>query len=287
MRALLTILLLCLSVDIQALTISVGDRFFDRETGVTYTVREVRMEKYVFMTDHDDNNMLSLTKVDGKEGEYILEPSRQADEPTIPGAEFGWPVKYYLDGSKAILGFYTPHGKLLYSMQGIPEGGVTPEREDYRFKVSFIIRAGDVDYVDQVVVKGYTPLDENPCLEYKHELVERQVEVPNPKGAANWADDKTDINFDGYPDLLIFLGRNCVGRIAEYYAAYVWDEENKCFALVPGFDEICNPVFHPDSKTITSTVRTDATEKTTWTYVWDGWQLEIINEETSNLFDDD
>ena len=285
MKALLTILLLCLSVNIQALTISVGDRFLDRETGVMYTVREVRMDKYVFMTDHDDNNMLSLTKVDGKEGEYILEPSRQADEPTIPGAEFGWPVKYYRDGSKALLGFYTPQGELLYSLRGVPEGEITPEREDYSFDVSFI--TGDLGYVDQVFVKGYTPFDESPYLEYKHELVERLAEVPDADEATNWVNDETDINFDGFPDLLIFLGRNCVGRIEEFYAAYVWDEEYKCFALVPGFDEIGNPVFHPDSKTITSTVRTDAAEMTTWTYIWDGWQLEIIDEKISNLFDDE
>ena len=280
----MTILLLCLSVDIQALTISVGDRFLDRETDVMYTVREVRMEKYVFMTDHDENNMLTLAKVDGKDGEYILEPSRQADEPTIPGAEFGWPVKYILDGSKAILAFYSPQGKLLYSLDGVHEGWDAPEREDYRFVASFI--TGDLGYVDRIFVKGYTPLDDSPYLEYVYELVERLDAAPSADEAANWVDDKTDINFDGYPDLLIFIGRNCVGRIEEFYAAYVWDEENKCFALVPGFNEIGNPVFHPDSKTITSTVRTDIAEKTTWTYVWDGWQLEIINEETSNLFEE-
>ena len=281
----MTILLLCLSVEVQALTISVGDRFLDRETDVMYTVREVRMDKYVYMTDHDENNMISLTKVDGKDGEYILEPSRKADEPTIPGAEFGWPVKYYFDGSKAILGFYTPQGKLLYSMQGIPEGEITSEREDYSFEVSFI--TGDLGYIDQVIVKGYTPFDESPCLEYVHRLVDRLENAPSPEDAAIWVDDKTDINFDGIPDLLIFLGRNCVGRIEEFYAAYVWDEEYKSFALVPDFDEIGNPVFHPDSKTITSTVRTNAAEKTTRTYVWDGWQLEIIDEKISNLFDDE
>lgn len=284
MRALLTLFLLCLSVDIQALTISVGDGFLDRETGVMYTVREVRMDKYVYMTDDQENNMISLTKVDGKEGEYILEPSRQADEPVIPGAEFGWPVKYYLDGSKAILGFYTPQGKLLYSMQGAPEGVVIPEREDYNFEVSFT--TGDLGYVDQVLVKGYTPFDESPYLEYKHELVERLENAPSPEDAGIWVDDKTDINFDGFPDLLIFIGRNSVGRIEEFYAAYVWDEEYKSFALVPGFDEISNPVVHADTKTITSTTRTGAVEITTWTLAWEGGHLEIIDE-TTNTFGDE
>ncbi|MBR5726386.1 MAG: hypothetical protein IKX56_06610 [Muribaculaceae bacterium] len=169
------------------------------------------------------------------------------------------------------------------SMAEVTEGA--PEREDYRFEVSF---GEDAEgYIGRVFVKGYTRLEDSPFVEYEHELVERLAEVPCPDEAANWVDDKTDINFDGMPDLLIYIGRNCVGRIEEFYSAYVWDDENKCFALVPGFVEIGNPVFHPDSKTITSTVRTDAAEKTTWTYVWDGWQLEIIHEEISNLFDDE
>ena len=160
-----------------------------------------------------------------------------------------------------------------------------PGREDYRFEASF--KTGDLGYVDRIIVKGYTPLDDSPYLEYEHELVERLEDAPSPDEAANWVDDKTDINFDGFPDLMVFLGRNSVGRIEEFYAAYVWDDENKYFALVPDFAEIINPIIHPDSRTITSTVRTDAAEKTTWTYVWDGWQLEIIDEKISNLFDNE
>lgn len=278
----MTILALCCCLQLYSQSISVGDRFLDRETGVTYTVREVRMEKFVFMTDGSMDNMLSLTKVDGREGEYTLEPSVQADDPPIAGAEFGWPVKYCPE--KCTLEFYTPQGRLLYSMQGIPEGGVTPEREDFRFEGFFA--TGDMDYIEMIFVKGYTPFDESPCVEYVHNLVERLDVAPPPDEAEIWVNDKTDINFDGFPDLLIFLGRNCVGRIAEYYAAYVWDEENKCFALVPGFDEICNPVFHPDSKTVTSTVRTDAVEITTWTLAWEGGHLEIIDE-TTNTFGDE
>lgn len=160
-----------------------------------------------------------------------------------------------------------------------------PQRSDFRFEASFLTD-GD-DYPSRIAVKGYTTQHSSPCMEVEHELVERLAGTPGADIAAIWVDDEIDINFDGFPDLLIFIGRNSVGRIEDYYAAYVWDDENKCLALVPGFDEIPNPEFYADSKTITSSTRTDAAEKTTWTYVWDGWQLEIIDEKISNLFDDD
>jgi hypothetical protein len=282
MRKLLAILALCCSLQLLAQDIKEGDWFIDNETGVTYTVRDVRMGKYVYMTDDSEDNLLSLTKVDGTEGEYTLEPSRQADDPPIAGAEFGWPVRYAPDNGT--LNFYTPQGRLLHTLQAVQEQQIIIEREDYRFNVSF---GNDSEgYIGRIIVKGYAPQAENPIVEYEHELVERLAELPSAEEAANWVDDQTDINFDGIPDLMFFIGRNCVGRVSEYYAGYVWDDEDKCFAMVPGFDEISNPVVHADSKTITSTARTDAVEITTWTLAWEGGHLEIIDE-TTNTFGDE
>ena len=282
MRKLFVILSLCCCLQLLGQDIEVGRRFVDDETGVTYTVRDVRMGKYVYMTDDSEDNLLSLTKVDGREGEYTLEPSRQADDPPIAGAEFGWPVRYAPDNGT--LKFYTPQGRLLYTLQAVQEQQIIIEREDYRFKVSF---GNDSEgYIGRIIVKGYAPQAENPIVEYEHELVERLAELPSAEEAANWVDDQTDINFDDIPDLMFFIGRNCVGRVSEYYAGYVWDDEDKCFAMVPGFDEISNPVVHADSKTITSTARTDAVEITTWTLAWEGGHLEIIDE-TTNTFGDE
>ncbi len=68
----------CALCGMQAQTIKKGDKFFD---GISlYTVQEVRMGKIVYMTSNDGNE-LTLEKVDGKVGEYTLQPSRQADEP--------------------------------------------------------------------------------------------------------------------------------------------------------------------------------------------------------------
>ena len=157
-------------------------------------------------------------------------------------------------------------------------------REDYRFEVSF--GPDSEGYIGRIFVKAYTPQSDEPAMEFERDLVERLAEAPSPEEAARWVNDTTDINFDGIPDLMVYIGLNAVGRVSEYYDGFVWDDEDKCFAMVPGYDEISNPIVHPDTKTITSTARTDAVEITTWTYAWVDGYLEIIDETTSTFGDE-
>ena len=165
------------------------------------------------------------------------------------------------------------------------ETGVTrTERENYRFEVSF--GPDSEGYIGRIFVKAYTPQSDEPAMEFERDLVERLAEAPSPEEAARWVNDTTDINFDGIPDLMVYIGLNAVGRVSEYYDGFVWDDEEKCFAMVLDFDLISNPVIHPDTKTITSTARTDAVEITTWTYAWIDGHLEIIDETTSTFGDE-
>ena len=165
------------------------------------------------------------------------------------------------------------------------ETGVTcTERENYRFDVSF--GTDSEGYIGRISVKAFTPQSNEPVMEYERDLVERLAEAPSPDEASGWVDDKTDINFDGIPDLMVYIGLNAVGRVSEYYAGFVWNDEDKCFDMVLDFDEISNPVVHPETKTITSTARTDAVEITTWTYAWVDGHLEIIDETTDTFGDD-
>lgn len=165
------------------------------------------------------------------------------------------------------------------------ETGVTcTEREDYRFDVSF--GTDSEGHIGRIFVRGYTSQDDSTRMEFESDLVERLAEMPSAEEAAGYVNDKTDINFDGIPDVMVFIGRNCVGRVAEYYAAFVWNDEDKRFSMVLDFDQISNPIVHPDSKTITSSLRTDAVEITTWTYAWVDGYLEIIDETTSTFGDE-
>lgn len=115
MRAILLTIILwaCTLCGMQAQTIRKGDKFFD---GISlYTVQEVRMGKYVYMTSNEDNE-LTLKKVDGKEGEYTLQPSRQADEPPF-GSQWGGRVQYIHHGERKLLAFRKPsNGDVVWTM---------------------------------------------------------------------------------------------------------------------------------------------------------------------------
>lgn len=161
----------------------------------------------------------------------------------------------------------------------------TPGRQDYRFDVSF--GNDNEGYIGKIIVMGYIPGEDGPVLECEHELIQTLDEAPDAVEAKGWVNDTTDLNFDGIPDLQIFLGYYVRGRVSSYYAGYLWDEQNKCFCEISGYDELSNPEIHPESKTITSYDRTGLNELTTWTLAWTDGQLEIINTETSNFFGDE
>ena len=103
----------CALCGMQAQTIKKGDKFFD---GISlYTVQEVRMGKIVYMTSNDGNE-LTLEKVDGKVGEYTLQPSRQADEPPF-GSKWGGRVQYIHHNDRNLLAFRKPsNGDVMWTM---------------------------------------------------------------------------------------------------------------------------------------------------------------------------
>ena len=91
-KVLLTMLTLFVAVLAQAQTINEGDKFWDGYQ--LWTVQEVRMNKYVYMTTSDWSEK-TLEKVDGKPGWFTFQPSRQADESPL----FGCKVQYMRDDS--------------------------------------------------------------------------------------------------------------------------------------------------------------------------------------------
>ena len=103
----------CALCGMQAQTIKKGDKFFD---GISlYTVQEVRMGKIVYMTSNDGNE-LTLEKVDGKVGEYTLQPSRQADEPPY-GSKWGGRVQHIRHKERNLLAFRKPsNGDVVWTM---------------------------------------------------------------------------------------------------------------------------------------------------------------------------
>ena len=111
-KILFSLMVLCAAMMVQAQTMRVGNKFWDGYS--LYTVKEIRMGTIVYMTTkHDDE--LTLEKVDGKEGEYTIIPSRQAEECPF-GAEFGWRVQHITQEGENFLAVRKPNGDVMWTM---------------------------------------------------------------------------------------------------------------------------------------------------------------------------
>lgn len=159
-----------------------------------------------------------------------------------------------------------------------------PQRNEFRFVASFS-KNSDGRY-DRIMVKGYVGNDESPYFEQEHELIEPLDNDPTSE-QEKWVNDKIDINFDGIPDLLIYIGLNAVGRVSEFYDAYIWNAEGLYFEKVKGFDAIVNPDIDAKTKSISSTYRSGANEITEEIYKWKNGKLELSNTKKEKIIDDE
>jgi hypothetical protein len=158
---------------------------------------------------------------------------------------------------------------------------ITSERQQYRFECQFI-KAENEEY-DSIVVKGYK--DDKVAFECRHQLID-YVSAENAAGMP-WINDTVDINFDGIPDLQVYLGCYTRGQVADLYAGYVWTPQQK-FEEVEQWKELFNPEVHPEDKTVTANYRSDINERTYDTYKWaDGNKLELIKTRKGTFFGDD
>lgn len=148
------------------------------------------------------------------------------------------------------------------------------ERSDYSFTTSLV--KNEKGLVSAVNVEGLIYNGTKSHFQCRCELI--QEYEASDLADVNWIGEE-DINFDGIPDLMIYIGTNAVGRVSEFFDAYVWDDEKHCFEQVVGFTEIANPQVDAEFKRITSTYRSDANEFTICTYQFNGNKLVRIREE--------
>ena len=153
-----------------------------------------------------------------------------------------------------------------------------PGREDYRF-FGWPGEADADGNVRTVNVIGSAGNDTQPAFERQFELV---WPVPEEEAMeSDWVNDRQDINFDGIPDLQVFLGYSEDDSPYDYWAAYVWDTKPQGhFVAVDGYSEIDSPLVDPATQTISSTVFSGPFELTVRTYAWEGGQLVLTKEET-------
>jgi len=156
-----------------------------------------------------------------------------------------------------------------------------PSTPDYHFDYQ-LVKGDDGDY-QSIIVKGYE--DQNCTFECSHDLV---ASVSEESAAdTQWIIDTEDINFDGQPDLQIFLWHTAVGQVIRSYAAYTITPQHQ-IEEVKQWADLCNPEIHPDTRTITANYRSDINERTYDTYQWTPDNtLELIDTRTEPLFEEE
>ena len=116
-RLFFALMILCAGMTALAQTIHLNHKFWDGDE--LYTVKEIRMGKYFYMTTSQGNE-LTLEKVDGKQGEYKIIPSRQAEECPF-GAQYGWRVQHITQEGQNFLAIRKPNGDVMWVLNQTTE----------------------------------------------------------------------------------------------------------------------------------------------------------------------
>lgn len=155
-----------------------------------------------------------------------------------------------------------------------------PERADYTFSTKVI--ADEDDTAKKIIV---TMMNSKFDKSFKSEIEPIPLDTTFWHGFGDIRED--DINFDGYPDLMVCLGpSNTYGNFS--YAAWLWDQDMHDFVSVKGFEELFDPEFNRKDKTISSRFRMDDHEDDE-VYKWNGSELELVSSDTivySEIYDE-
>ena len=163
---------------------------------------------------------------------------------------------------------------------GSPEIFGAPNRDAWKFLYKLENKyddSGDSEWMDNIHVTFEVNGEEHP-LSFDEPLngaVSSEMEE-----TLNWIDEK-DINFDGIPDLMVYLGET--HNAHSLYKAFVWNPITRRFYDVKAFQEIQEPEFDSEAKTITSRAR-DAGMLYTDTYKWKNGKLTKIASKKDSLY---
>lgn len=147
-------------------------------------------------------------------------------------------------------------------------------RDDYNFRHSFFRGENDLCWVlvEGVLPDGTIGFSCKAQLMYDEEFYEyREICAAD------------DINFDGIPDLCVYLGTVASGNVAAYYDAYLWDVATASFKHVENYSEIGEPVLNADAKQISSVVRSGPDQLVHSIYEWRGDSLVLVSSSTSAI----
>ena len=159
---------------------------------------------------------------------------------------------------------------------GEPATFTAPKREAWSFKYHFDKERDE--WLTDIHVDIYAGEKKSP-LSFEEPLcgafdVKRETD-------RSWVTEE-DINFDGIPDLMVFLGLSIHAQ--NLHKAFVWNPVTRQFYPVEAFDEIQEPDIDKKAKTITSYVR-DVDGLYIETYKWKNGVLKQVSSKKETFSD--
>lgn len=155
---------------------------------------------------------------------------------------------------------------------GSPEVLSAPGRDAWRFLYKLEDKydeTGDSEWMNSIRVTFEVDGMEHP-LSFEEPLVNSVSS--DMEETLDWVIEK-DINFDGVPDLMVYLG--VTNNAQAVYKAFVWNPVTRQFYDVVAFQNIEEPTFDTENKTITSVAR-DGMTLYIDTYKWKNGKLTLV-----------
>ena len=149
-----------------------------------------------------------------------------------------------------------------------------PQRSDYTFKVTFNDIGGG--WSNGLTVQGYYQGEETDFSFEPDELAGQYDE--DARENIEWIREP-DIDFDGEPDLLIYIGMPPY----EMFHAFRWLPEEAIFEHVDNFTDILNPVVDKQAKAIRSQYRNNSGDSLiTEVWKWKQGKLQCVDRKSQS-----
>lgn len=153
------------------------------------------------------------------------------------------------------------------------------ERDAYTFSTSF--RKDEDDQCDAIVLNCQSG-------EKTQEFV---CELIWPKGmdflGGAGEIEEEDINFDGIPDVQLYLGSFSIDSPLEYYAAFVWDETSQSFKAVETYSGLPNPTIDAENQCIISAYYDITGAYNKAIYGWKDGEMTLIESQVEEAEEDE
>ena len=154
------------------------------------------------------------------------------------------------------------------------------ERKDFSFKTTKVKNAdGDISEVKLGTYAGGKLVKE-----YTYEL-----SVPISEDLAEHVGtvSEEDLNFDGYPDVDIYLGYYGGFSNNTEHDGLLWNQQQHCFVQAEGYHGIGEPQPDPERKCIYTVLSNGPDKRVTSYYRWVGNELQLYLENTWRMDDED